>query len=91
MVRIAVRQRIRVRSRQWLIWKILRLEQMVDRINSKPGYTFSEPKPHYLIHLLGDRRIPKVQIRLLFRKLVQIELTAPWVEGPCRAVENRLL
>lgn len=46
------------------------------RIASKPVNTFRKPEPQHVLHSLDHGCMAKVEIRLLLRELVEIELLA---------------
>ena len=58
------------------------LPQDVDNVAPEPRHALAQPEPEDILHLLQHRRIVVVEVRLTFRKQMQIILTPLRVKFP---------
>ena len=65
------------------------LDERVRDIDPEPGDASVEPEPHDVVEGIGDLGVPPVQVRLLRKEVVEVELARHVVPGPGRAAERR--
>src|SRR5579859_1283395 len=72
---------------QWIITKVLILEQHLQGVNAEAINATVKPEAHHAIHLLAHPRIAPVEIRLFHIIDVQVVLPAAFIELPSRPIK----